>query len=147
MLKDRYEAEDVVQDAFLLAFEKISQLQEAAKLKHWLVSIVINQCRKRTRRWSFKNILLRRSEDIFEDGIVEETPESELLRLIEGQSLSVEIRALDFKYREVIALFYFQQLSVKEISDITKENESTIKSRLSRGRKQLKERLKGERSE
>ena len=48
------------------------------------------------------------------------------------------------KYREVIHLFYFQQLSIKEISAITERRESTVTSQLTRGRELLKKNLKEE---
>ncbi|ARK31611.1 RNA polymerase sigma factor [Halalkalibacter krulwichiae] len=147
VLKDRYEAEDVVQDAFVAAFDRIHQLQDSKKFKQWLVSIVINECRKRTRRWSFKHVFLRHADDHIEEGTVEDTPETEILRLLDGQSLVKAVQTLDQKYREIIALYYFQEFSVKEIVSMIDEKESTVKSRLARARKQLKDRLEGEQND
>ena len=138
LLKDHQTAEEAVQDTFIIAFEKIKQLDDPAKLKSWLTSIVMNCCRSRMRKWSWKNILLP-----FENGQAPEdesaiSPEDELLGLIWNQNLSNAIHELDYKYREVITLFYFNEMKINEIALSTGEKENTIKSRLKRARAQLK---------
>ncbi|WP_342346087.1 RNA polymerase sigma factor [Paenibacillus mangrovi] len=49
LLRDRHEAEEAVQDSFVLAFERIRQLKDDMKLKSWLIRIVVNRCRMRQR--------------------------------------------------------------------------------------------------
>jgi DNA-directed RNA polymerase specialized sigma24 family protein len=58
LVKDTYVAEEMVQDTFIIAFEKANQLQDPTKLKSWLTTILMNECRARMRKWSWKNILL-----------------------------------------------------------------------------------------
>ncbi|MFI8493181.1 sigma factor-like helix-turn-helix DNA-binding protein [Peribacillus butanolivorans] len=69
---------------------------------------------------------------------VEET----ILKLDEDQMLSHTVMNLPIKYREVIYLFYFQELSIKEISEMTGINQGTIKTRMRRAA-MLKEKLEG----
>ncbi|KMJ58327.1 RNA polymerase [Bacillus sp. LL01] len=146
LLKDKQTCEEVVQDTFIAAYEKIHQLDEHEKLKSWLTSITINRCRMIMRKWSWKNILLNLdwTERTQGDEKVE-GPETKLLVNFENKSLSEAIQKLDYRYREVIILYYFNELKISEIAQLLKAAESTVKSRLKRGRAYLKETLaKGE---
>ncbi|WP_042142851.1 RNA polymerase sigma factor [Paucisalibacillus sp. EB02] len=145
LLKDHQTAEEAVQDTFIIAFDKMMQLDDPAKLKSWLTSIVTNCCRSRMRKWSWKNILLPFENDRVHEDKTVDSPEEELLGMIWNKNLSFAIHELDYKYREVITLYYFSEMKVNEIAQSTGEKENTIKSRLKRARFQLKEILmKGE---
>ena len=139
LLKDRHAAEEAVQDTFISAYEKIGQLTEAEKLKAWLTAILVNRSRAYMRKKNWKYALL--SVEFFDHimPIQEDSPEAALLQLAENQLLSGAIQRLDYKYREAIILFYFNEMKVLEISQLLNINENTVKARLSRGRLQLKE--------
>lgn len=139
LVKDYQTAEEAVQDTFITAFEKIHQLEDGQKLKSWLTTIVINRCRSQMRKWSWKNIFL-----LF-DGIERtksnefaESPEELFLKMIQNQKLSDAILQLDYKYREVITLYYFNEMKINDIANHVRINENTVKSRLKRGRMLLK---------
>jgi len=143
LLKDKQIAEEVVQDTFITAFNKIHQLADPEKLKSWLTSILVNHCRSQQRKRSWKDVFLpfKLIEHYQKDeGIL--GPEDQLLNLLENQQLAASIHELDYKYREAIILFYFNEMKINEISCYLEANENTIKSRLTRGRSQLKEILK-----
>jgi RNA polymerase sigma factor (sigma-70 family) len=145
LLKDYQTAEEAVQDTFIIAFEKMKQLDDPEKLKSWLTSIVMNCCRSRMRKWSWKNILLHFEHDRDQKDESVIAPEEELLEMIWNKNLSHAIHKLDYKYREVITLYYFSEMKINEIALSTGEKENTIKSRLKRARVQLKDILvKGE---
>lgn len=139
LVKDTHTAEEAVQDTFVIAFEKIDQLREPEQLKSWLTSIVINQCRNRMRRWSWKNILLsfKDKEDEWQEAN-DLSPEEIVIDMDQRQSLLQAIQELDYKYREVITLFYFNEWAVDEIALHLEQNKNTIKTRLVRARQQLK---------
>lgn len=139
LIKDRQMAEEAVQDTFLTLFHKIDQLKEPEKLRSWLTTIVINQCRKRMRKWSFKHIFPIH-EDVFKFVRDEDAPdpEKQLLRLSRNQNLSEKVQLLDYSYREAIILYYFNEMKISEIAVHTRSKESTVKSRLKRGRALLK---------
>lgn len=147
LIKDIQMAEEIVQDTFVIAFGKIAQLNDSGKLKSWLTTIVINQCRARMRRWSWKSILLKFNENDFETKLQEmniqdeELPENFTIKANESQYLYESIQQLDYKYREVITLFYFNELSIADMVVFLNENENTIKTRLRRGRNRLKQLL------
>jgi RNA polymerase sigma factor (sigma-70 family) len=143
LLKDKQIAEEVVQDTFITAFDKIHQLTDPVKLKSWLTSILVNGCRSQQRKRNWKHVFLpfslieRYQKDEGRLG-----PEDHLLNLMENQQLAVAIQELDYKYREAITLFYFNEMTINEIAHYLEVNENTIKSRLTRGRTHLKEILK-----
>ncbi|NLP50630.1 sigma-70 family RNA polymerase sigma factor [Bacillus sp. RO1] len=146
LVKDNHLAEEVVQDTFITAFEKIHQLDEDEKLKSWLTSITVNRSKMHMRKWSFKRILLNFefAERITEDDQAK-GPEALLLLDFQNQSLSQLIQKLDYKYREVIILYYFNEMKISEIAMMLAIAESTVKTRLKRGRSRLKEMMeKGE---
>lgn len=138
LLKDEQMAEEAVQDTFIKAFQKIDQLTEPHKLKSWLTSILVNQCRERMRTWSWKNVLLLFKEDeSFWEQESESSVEALVIQMEEAHSLFAFIQSLDYKYREVITLYYYNEWSVEELASYLQVNKNTIKSRLMRGRQQL----------
>ncbi|RXI96186.1 sigma-70 family RNA polymerase sigma factor [Anaerobacillus alkaliphilus] len=140
LVKDPHLAEEIVQDTFVMAYQKIYQLHDEQKLKSWLLMITTNGCRARMRKWSWKNIFLHQEQEQ-EDHLIDEhelLPEETLIATWRDQQLREAITLLPYHYREVITLYYFQELTVKEIALLIKENENTVKTRLARARALLK---------
>ncbi|MBS4026187.1 MAG: sigma-70 family RNA polymerase sigma factor [Clostridia bacterium] len=134
ILKDEKEAEDVVQETFIKVFKNISSFRGDSSIYTWIYRIALNisrdVIRKRQEFLSFKD------EWVGEDD-VEETVEHSIDREILRSSLE----SLNHIYSECLILYYFEDLSIKEISEVLEESEGTIKSKLSRGRKLLKSSL------
>jgi RNA polymerase sigma-70 factor (ECF subfamily) len=87
---------------------------------------------------------MRMKQDMLElkdEWIGNDDVESQVEINIDKELLRKEIFEMNSLYREVLVLFYFEALSIKEISNLLNEKEGTIKSRLSRGRNLLKESL------
>ena len=139
LIKDHQRAEEAVQDTFISAFEKINQLEKEEHLKSWLTTITINRCRQQMRKWSFKHIFpdIETVERIQEAERMD-SPEVDILAIEWNKNLTAAIHALDYKYREVITLFYFNELKLAEITALTNIKENTIKSRLKRAKKLLR---------
>ena len=146
LLKDRQSAEEAVQDTFIQAYAKIGQLQEPDRLKSWLVSIVVNRCRMRQRTWSWRNIFPAREIELERNDETSFAAGAEELFMVEWHNirLAESMRSLDYLYRECLTLYYFHEMSVREISDQLGAPENTIKSRLARGRILLKNILEKE---
>ena len=123
------DADDVFQEVFLklLKYKHIIKSQE--HLKAWLLTVTLNQCKS-----VYMSVWNKRKVSI--DEILEPAIECESKDYIE---LYKAIRNIPIKYRDVIHLFYFEELSIKEISKILKRNEGTVKTQLNRGRQMLKE--------
>lgn len=125
MLKNEKDCEDAVQTAILTAYEKLETLKHEEYFKTWLVRILINVCNRQLKTAS-RNAELN-STDVACSG-------SETVT-----EIRVAIESLPAKIRQVIVLYYIEQFSVKEIKQILKIPEGTVKSRLSKGRSLLKE--------
>lgn len=120
------EAEDITQDVFLKLYTSKKSFETAEAEKAWLIRVTVNRCINRKRSgWFSKNIpltdTLRSGEFPYEEREVLDA----VLRLPE-------------KYRPVVHLFYYEDYSVKEISELMDINESTVRTRLQRARAILK---------
>lgn len=134
ILKDREEAEDVVQETFIKVFRNIDSFRENSNLYTWIYTIALNLSRDR----------LRKKQDMFTievELVGNNDVEYEVEKSIDKELLRKELFEINSLYREVLVLFYFEELSIKEISNLLNEKEGTIKSKLSRGRNILKESL------
>ncbi|HBV68475.1 MAG TPA: hypothetical protein DEF04_10020 [Clostridiales bacterium] len=134
ILRDREEAEDVVQETFVRVFRKIEEFRGESGLYTWIYTIALNLSRDRLRK--------RMDFSIFEnERICNINSEIHIEKVIDRDLLKRELDEISPIYREVLVLFYFEELSVKEISQLLDEKEGTVKSKLSRGRNILKESL------
>lgn len=131
VLEDKGEAEDVVQETFIKVFQKLNTFKEDSGLYTWIYSIALNLCRDRLRK---KHDILTLEDEWIENSDVESCVEKN----IDREVLKKELFQMNSIYREVLVLFYFEDLSIKEISNLLNEKEGTIKSKLSRGRTILK---------
>ncbi|WP_439096761.1 sigma-70 family RNA polymerase sigma factor [Bacillus massiliigorillae] len=129
-------AEDIAQEVFIKCYQKLDDFRYESSYKTWIYRITVNLCKDRLRSWNFRNIFL--TELFSENRINYNTPESELLNLEMKSDLSIKVLSLPIKYREVIILYYYEDFSYGQISDLSNISIQTIKSRLHRGRILLK---------
>lgn len=134
IIKDKNEAEDIVQETFIKVFKYIKNFKGESTLYTWIYRIAQNILKDR-----YKN---RISMIPYEDYEVEvDIVEDVIISKIDREILRHELENLNLIYKQVLILFYFEDLSIKEISEILDEKEGTIKSKLSRGRVLLKNAL------
>lgn len=129
--KNEADAQDIFQDVFM-RFMKYGIGKEYDSLdhaKHWFIRVTIN---------CYHTLVSKRKRR----DEIEKDPRNIKERTREYSSLTETVGELDEKYRIVIHLFYYEDYKVKEISNILGENENTIKSRLARAKKILKDKLK-----
>lgn len=139
-VKDTALAQDIVQDVCVKIIEKGNQFRGESTYKTYLMKMTINRCHDYLRSWSYKNqILTNRFYDLF----TRSSPEMKMIKKNEKTALAIHIFRLKPQYREVIVLYYYEDLSVKEIAGLLSCSENTVKTRLSRARQQLKERIGG----
>ncbi|MDO7907269.1 sigma-70 family RNA polymerase sigma factor [Paenibacillus sp. JX-17] len=139
LLKDYQTAEEVVQDTFVQAFRKADQLKEPSRLKSWLTAITVNGCRMRQRRWSWKYIFPSEIGNTENPADERQGPESRLLAASRNEELKRAVQKLSYNYRETVVLYYYNEYSVEEITELLGCSTNTIKSRLRRGRAKLRE--------
>ena len=134
ILKDKEEAEDVVQETFIRVFKKIDTFKGKSGLYTWIYSIALNLSRDKMR-------IKQDTLTLIDEWIGNDDVESHVEMKIDRELLRKEIFEMNSLYREVLVLFYFEEFSIKEISNLLNEKEGTIKSKLSRGRNILRESL------
>jgi RNA polymerase sigma-70 factor, ECF subfamily len=139
-VKNIHIAEDLSQEIFVKCYEKLASFRGEASLKNWLYRIAINHCQDYLRSGYAKYILVTETFQKFLKA-KEETPEEILLKKDQSEGLTKEILALPIKYRELIFLFYFNELTTREISEVLNQNENTIKTRLRKAKELLKVQL------
>lgn len=134
ILKETSLAEDVVQEVFIQIYKSIYSFNHRSSLYTWIYKITINKCRDMLKKHENYNMPLD-MEQIIDDTDIE----NETLERLKRDNIREIVSMLPPIYREIVILFYFEDLSIKEISMILKEKENTIKSRLLRARNILKD--------
>lgn len=132
-LRDYQLAEDITQETFIRVYQHCDLFSGKSSLKTWITQIAINLCKNEMRTKWWKNC--DRAERMEP---VQEAPYDDRLN---RQVIAGEIARLPKKYREVILLYYYQELTIPEIAEISGERKSAIKTRLSRARAMLKPEL------
>lgn len=123
------DADDAAQEVFLRLFGRGEPFDGEEHLRRWLLRVTVNYCRD-----VLKNPWRRRiSWDELPEIPVFDEPRQELLYR--------EVMALPEKYRSVLNLFYYEELSVRAIGELLGLPSSTVTTRLTRARQRLKERL------
>lgn len=142
MLGVQEDAEDAVHDAFLKSWTRLHRFnQEKGQFSTWIFAITRNCCLDRLRQRKKYGSASEFSDLEFDscpDRDVVDPAQAAMCQDSRDEVLSL-ISSLSDKYRETIILFYWNELSVREISNITQTSESNVKSRLGRGRQQLTE--------
>ena len=130
---NKEEADDIAQDALVKAYLSSAGYQEKGKFRSWLFKIAHN---------TFLNhkASCRTTESIEEARTLISNSTADAS--FEHQDLYLALRTLPPKERSAITLFYLNGYNIKEIAAITEASEDAVKKQLSRGRDQLKEKLK-----
>lgn len=135
-LKDYALAEDAVQDTFVKAYQALPSFRGECSEKTWLIRIAVNVCRNLKRNWWFRHV--DRGVDIAQ------LPEPAVPFQEYDDTLIRGVTALPAKYREIILLYYFQDLNMGEISDVLSISVSTVSRRLNAAQRLLRRQLEGE---
>ena len=127
--KSKENSEDVFQDVFFRLSRKMPNFESEEHEKAWLIKVTIN-CSKNLLSSAF----LRHTTEMKEEFIFETK---------ERHDIYYAVQELTLKYRTIIHLYYYEGYKINEISKILNINENTIKSRLTRAREKLKEKIEG----
>lgn len=138
-LSRREDVEDILQDIFIKCFVNIKSFDTSQKFSPWIYRIAHNEAVNLLKKNSIKVF----SFDIFDDTFfihpkAKEDSESEAEREILKNHLDEILNDLDQKYKEIIILYFYEELSYKDISDILKIPISLVGVRIQRGKEQIK---------
>ena len=136
LTKNKALSEDLVADAFFKALQNDSD--DATSFKSWLLTVIRHSYVSSLRRHKRQSEL---SEELSDEG---EALLETIVKDEEYRALYHAISLLSEQYREAIMLFYFEDLSVKEIAQVLKKSENHVKTMLCRARIKLKELLEGQ---
>ncbi len=124
------DAEDIYQDVFLRYFQKRPRFETEEHRRAWLLRVTINRARTLfASAWFRKTVPLSDCEAFTQP---------------QEQVLDEALRKLPQKDRTVLHLFYYEELSTREIARVLKAKESTVRTQLTRSRRKLAELMKGE---
>lgn len=142
-LSDREDVEDILQDIFIKCFINIKSFDIDQKFSPWIYRIAHNEAVNLLKKNSGKPF----NFDIFGETFfihpkAKENSENEAEREILKRHLDEILNDLDPKYREIIVLYFYEDLSYKDISDILKIPVSLVGVRIQRGKEQIKNLLK-----
>ncbi len=137
-VKDWAIAEEIVQDVFFAYYRQQERFEQRSSLKTYLVKITVHKSHDYLRSWKNKRHILFEKLHI---GVSKRSPETNLIEKDERRIVTAAMFELPINYREVIILYYYQELKVREIAEVLTCTENTVKTRLRRARQILQEKL------
>ncbi|RED64021.1 sigma-70 family RNA polymerase sigma factor [Cohnella lupini] len=124
MLNNDEDCADAIQEAILKAYRGVTKLREASVFRTWLFRILINECQ----------ILYRKNKRVWPMNLM---PDSAVKQAEADLDLQAAVNRLDKSLRTIVQLYYFADLPLSQIAELTNVSEGTLKSRLHRARQQL----------
>ena len=138
-VKDRQIAEDIVQEVFTEAYEKMNDFRRESSYQTYLYRMTVNRCHDHFRSWSFRNLFY--TDKSYNYQLQSISVESTVVSKDVHNILGEEILSLPIKYREVIVFHYYKEYSVEQIAAILDLSTSTVRTRLRRAKSKLKEKM------
>lgn len=129
MVKNNEDALDCIQDAILKAYKSIGKLKKEEYFKTWLIKIIINNCKYTiSKEKRYTPLLQVNKEPCYEENL-------------EYVEIQEAVDSLDMDLKKLVILYYYEDMSIKDISQSLDIAEGTVKSRLSRAKTKLKSML------
>ena len=138
IIKNEHDAQDLVHDAFIKAFQNISKLENDLNLGPWLKSIAVN-CSLDFLRQKKKQEWLQESNEFTESENDDDLDENVTLQVEEVKKALYNLKD---KYRIILVLYLIENYTHREISEQLGINESTVRNQYRRGKRLLKEQLR-----
>ncbi|MFJ7994895.1 sigma-70 family RNA polymerase sigma factor [Peribacillus frigoritolerans] len=134
-VKDSVVAEDLTQEIFIKCYKALPTYNQQSNIRTWLWRIAINHCKDYRKSWYFRKVSTAEEE---QDWTSTDNVEEEVIQQDEDRQLAVAVMELPIQYRELIYLHYFQEMKLKEISEITGVKLGTVKTRMRQAKRRLK---------
>lgn len=132
--------DDIFQEFLIKVYRSIDDFKKKSKLKTWLYRIAINKCKDYLRSPIHRILGMN---EVFSPK-QEKSAEDAVIRKEQNVQLANAVLSLPVKYREIMILRYYQSFSIQQISQLLHINESTVKTRLLRGKSKLRQKLGGD---
>ncbi len=141
-LKDSSMACDVVQETFISLYLNANKIKDSSKLKSWLAIVLLNNCNKLNR----KNEMAELSFEEEELDKKISTSNEEFEKIFDEMDFLNTINFLNEEERTIIAMYYSEDYSAKDIASILNIKLGTIKSKISRAKEKIKNKFKGDKN-
>ncbi|MCP5514888.1 MAG: sigma-70 family RNA polymerase sigma factor [Spirochaetales bacterium] len=142
MTGNREEAEEAVQEIFILIFRKLHKYNQEKRFYTWMFTVAVNYLKTLVRK---SNRFSPNPDLQFDDSLQyelntlqESSPENDLIRRESGKALQSALNRLPLKYRSVFILREVEGISIKETAAILRIPENTVKTLSRRGKDELK---------
>jgi RNA polymerase sigma factor (sigma-70 family) len=135
-VKQKQLAEDISQEVFISCYKSLTTFQNKSSYKTWIYRITVNKCKDLLRSWSFKNLFYHNVVGSLK--VLGTSTESKIIDKEEREAIFEKVLTLPIKLREVIILYYYEELTINEIAELLCIKPNTVKTRLHRGRSLLK---------
>jgi len=141
MVRNREDAMDLAQEAFVKAYHSLKDFREEASFSTWLYRIAVNLCLNFTQRDRFRSFILL--EDLTQPVLSSDSPLKDLEQKELDKAIDQAVLNLPSKQRTVFILRHYQELPHSEIAKILDKSEGTIKANYFQAIKKLKKSLAG----
>ena len=133
--RNKEDSLDAIQETMLITYQNLNNLKCKNSLKNWIIKVLIHECYKIHNKKNKINVISIQDSKFYED-IQAKDVESNL-------EFNELLKCLNDKERIIMILYYNNLYTTKEISDIIKIKENTIKSIIKRAKNKIKNNLKG----
>ncbi|WP_316568795.1 sigma-70 family RNA polymerase sigma factor [Neobacillus sp. YIM B06451] len=137
-VNDQIECEDIIQEVFITFYKNMAKFRHEASYKTWLIRITINKCKDHRKRWSIKNLIYKPEIHPLNTS---QSSENMFIQQQHSNEIIEQIASLSGKYKEVLILYYYQEMNMREIGEVLNISINTVKSRLLRGKEALQSKL------
>lgn len=135
-LDNEYDICDALQETMLSAYTNLKKVKDVEYFKTWIIKILINKCNDIYRNKGNIKLYIDIKDTAYE------YEEDSILNLESKLAFENIINILNEEDRTIITLYYNNDFSIKQISDLLNMNENTVKTRLSRSKNKIKEKFK-----
>ncbi|GAM14484.1 sigma-70 family RNA polymerase sigma factor [Mesobacillus selenatarsenatis] len=135
-------AEDITQEVFVSCYKNLDSFRCDSSYKTWIFKITVNKCKDYLKSKWYKSFVPFDFRWTIIPGTIA-SPEEEVIEKNTHHTLSENVMSLPKKYREVIILYYYEDLNISEISKLTNINLETVKTRLRRAKALLRKKYEG----
>lgn len=135
--------DDAVQEIFIKTYQNIQSFDPTRKFSSWIYRIAHNEFINHIRKHAKDPLpfLDFEVDTLIPHPFSEHTPENDMERKEVREMMDKALKKLSPKYREILLLFYYEELSYEEIADILRIPKTTVGVRLNRAKKELKKQL------
>lgn len=139
--QNKEDVSDIVQTVFIKAYTNLQSFDTSRSFNSWIYRIAHNECVNYLKKKGNEKISFLDFDTFFPHPFAKETADKETLLADDKKALESSLAHVSPKYREVLVLYFYQELSYQEISDILRIPIATVGVRIRRGKEALRNAL------